>query len=123
MRYLVENSLGRLWMRSHPDSSLVDSMPYYIPDDPSTCHFERSEAESRNLPLTPESITVVDPACGSGHILTYCFDLLMKIYTEAGYTARDAVQSVLENNLSGIEIDPRAAELASFALADEGLRV
>ena len=117
VRYLVENSLGRLWMRSHPDSSLVDSMPYYIPDDPSTCHFERSEAESRNLPLTPESITVVDPACGSGHILTYCFDLLMKIYAEAGYTARDAVQSVLENNLSGIEIDPRAAELASFALA------
>lgn len=117
VRYLVENSLGRLWMRSHPDSSLVDSMPYYIPDDLSTCHFERSGAESRNLPLSPESITVVDPACGSGHILTYCFDLLMKVYAEAGYTARDAVQSVLENNLSGIEIDPRAAELASFALA------
>lgn len=117
VRYLVENSLGRLWMRSHPESSLVDSMPYYIPDDLSICHFERSGAESRNLPLTPESITVVDPACGSGHILTYCFDLLMTIYAEAGYTARDAVQSVLENNLSGIEIDPRAAELASFALA------
>lgn len=142
VRYLVENSLGRLWMRSHPESSLVDSMPYYIPDEDAsvistggaqrrsgeisptferseapTCHFERSEAESRNLPLSPESITVVDPACGSGHILTYCFDLLMKVYAEAGYTARDAVQSILENNLSGIEIDPRAAELASFALA------
>ena len=142
VRYLVENSLGRLWMRSHPDSSLVDSMLYYIPDESDTVIstgtqpsavistggaqrrsgeispiFERSEAESRNLPLSPESITVVDPACGSGHILTYCFDLLMKVYAEAGYTARDAVQSVLENNLSGIEIDPRAAELASFALA------
>lgn len=108
VRYLVENSLGRLWMRSHPDSSLVDSMPYYIPDE---------ETVDAAPSLSPESITVVDPACGSGHILTYCFDLLMKVYVEEGYTARDAVQSVLENNLSGIEIDPRAAELASFALA------
>ena len=107
VRYLVENSLGRLWMRSHPASHLVDRMSYYIPDE--------DECETR--PLSPESITVIDPACGSGHILVYAFDLLAAIYEEEGYARRDIPHLILENNLTGIEIDPRAAQLASFALA------
>lgn len=110
VRYLVENSLGRLWMRSHPASHLVERMSYYIPDE--------DDCETR--PLSPESITVIDPACGSGHILVYTFDLLATIYEEEGYALRDIPRLVLENNLTGVEIDPRAAAMASFALTMKG---
>lgn len=116
VRYLVENSLGRLWMRSHPASRLADRMPYYIPDEDAR-HPEHSEGSS---PLSPESITVIDPACGSGHILVYAFDLLAAMYEEEGYALRDIPRLVLENNLTGVEIDPRAAAMASFALTMKG---
>lgn len=109
VQYLVENSLGRIWMRSHPDSDLVDQMPYYIPDSDEV-------VISVDSTLSPEAITLVDPACGSGHILVYAFELLGCIYEEAGYTRRDIPQLVLKKNLSGIEIDPRAAQWAAFAL-------
>ena len=109
VRYLTENSLGRLWMLNRPESRLVDDMPYFVKPD------EDAETEFKRV-ASPEEITVVDPACGSGHILVYAFELLSKMYVEAGYTSRDAARLILEENLSGMEIDPRAGAMASFAL-------
>ena len=108
VRYLVENSLGRLWMLNHPDSHLADSMEYYIPSMEQDTDFLRV--------ASPEELRVCDPCCGSGHMLTYAFDLLVKIYEEAGYTPREIPSLILRNNLYGMEIDPRAGELAAFAL-------
>ena len=109
VRYLTENSLGRLWMLNKPNSSLPDDMPYFVKPD------EEAETEFKKI-SSPEEITVVDPACGSGHILVYAFELLSKMYIEEGYTGRDAARLILEKNLSGMEIDPRAGAMASFAL-------
>lgn len=109
VRYLVENSLGRLWMLNHPDSRLVDHMEYFIALD-SDAH-----EDFRHI-ASPEEIKVCDPACGSGHILVYAFELLAYMYEEAGYVRRDIPRCILESNLSGMEIDPRAGALASFAL-------
>ena len=109
VRYLTENSLGRLWMLNRPDSELPKDMPYFVKPD------EDAETEFKKI-STPEDITVVDPACGSGHILVYAFELLSKMYIEDGYTGRDAARLILEKNLSGMEIDPRAGAMASFAL-------
>jgi hypothetical protein len=109
VRYLVENSLGRLWMLNFPGSRLKDSMDYYI--DPGEDHeedFLRIES--------PEDITFCDPCCGSGHILVYAFDLLARMYEERGYSRREIPRLVLGKNLTGIEIDRRAGQLASFAL-------
>lgn len=113
VQYLTDNSLGRLWMLNHPNSRLTDHMKYYIAPD----------EESHEVPHqmdSPDEITVCDPACGSGHILVYAFDLLAAMYEEAGYSHRDIPRLVLENNLTGFEIDPRAAEMASFALTMKG---
>ncbi len=108
VRYLVENSLGRLWMLNHPDSRLIERMHYYIrPDQPETDCLRIG---------SPEEIKICDPACGSGHMLTYAFDLLYAIYEEEGYSPQDIPEKILENNLYGIEIDERAGELAAFAL-------
>ena len=109
VRYLTENSLGRLWMLNKPNSSLPDDMPHFVKPD------EDAETEFKKI-SSPEEITVVDPACGSGHILVYAFELLSKMYIEEGYTGRDAARLILEKNLSGMEIDPRAGAMASFAL-------
>ena len=109
VRYLTENSLGRLWMLNKPDSELPKDMPYFVKPD------EDAETEFKKI-SSPEEITVVDPACGSGHILVYAFELLSKMYLEDGYTGRDAARLILEKNLSGMEIDPRAGAMASFAL-------
>ena len=109
VRYLTENSLGRLWMLNHPDSALATRMEYYIaPDGDAETDFKRIES--------PENITAVDPACGSGHILVYAFDLIAAMYEEEGYSRRDIPRLILEKNLTGLEIDPRAAAMASFAL-------
>ena len=108
VRYLVENSLGRLWMVNHPESSLVHQMEFYVPpvDD-----------ETEFLKITrPEELTVVDPACGSGHMLSFAFDLLYAIYEEEGYTPSQIPGLILTNNLYGTEIDPRAGALAAFTL-------
>ena len=108
MRYLVENSLGRLWMLNHPDSQLIEQMDYYIrPEEPETDFLRIS---------SPEEIRICDPACGSGHMLTYAFELLYAIYEEQGYQATEIPRLILENNLYGIEIDQRAGALAAFAL-------
>ena len=108
VRYLVENSLGRLWMLNHPGSKLTDKMEYYIPPE---------EAETDFLQIkTPEEIKICDPACGSGHMLVYTFDLLYAIYEEEGYEPSEIPEKILTHNLYGIEIDERAGELAAFAL-------
>jgi type II restriction/modification system DNA methylase subunit YeeA len=108
VRYLVENSLGRLWMLNHPDSKLVEGMEYYIRPE---------QEESDFLEVgSPEEIKVCDPACGSGHMLTYAFDLLYAIYEEQGYDPVQIPSLILEKNLYGIEIDQRAGDLAAFAL-------
>lgn len=109
VRFIVDNSLGRLWMLNHPDSALATRMEYYIaPDGDAETDFKRIES--------PEDITAVDPACGSGHILVYAFDLIAAMYEEEGYSRRDIPRLILERNLTGLEIDPRAAEMACFAL-------
>lgn len=116
VRYLAENSLGRLWMLNHPDSKLAESMKYYLaPED--------GEHEEFRRIVSPEEIEVCDPACGSGHILVAAFDLLAIMYEEAGYVRRDVPRLILEKNLTGFEIDPRAAQLASFALSMKACEV
>ncbi len=108
VRYLVENSLGRLWMLNHPSSHLADQMEYYIaPVDEEADFLKISSAEE---------LKVVDPACGSGHMLTYAFDLLYAIYEEEGYAPAEIPGLILTNNLYGVELDPRAGALAAFAL-------
>ena len=109
VRYMVENSLGRLWMLNHPESRLRERMEYYIEPDADHEDFIRVES--------PEDITLCDPACGSGHILSYAFELLYAIYEECGYVSREIPELILTKNLSGYEIDPRAAQIASLVLA------
>ena len=116
VRYLVENSLGRLWMLNHPDSSLKDRMKYFIAP-------EAEAHEEFKCVSSPEEITVCDPACGSGHILVYAVELLAAMSEESGYMRRDIPRALLENNLSGMEIDPRAGALASFALTMKALEM
>ena len=107
VRYLVENSLGRLWLLNRPGSKLRDQMPYYIEGD----------VESDFLVINkPEEIKLLDPACGSGHMLTYAFDLLVLIYEEEGYSPNEIPGLILQHNLHGLEICPRAAQLAELAL-------
>ena len=109
VRYLVENSLGRLWMLNRPQSKLADQMEYYIrPEEHETDFIKISK---------PQELKICDPACGSGHMLTYAFDLLHAIYEEEGFDPKDIPEFILEHNLTGIEIDERAGSLASFALA------
>ncbi len=108
VRYLVENSLGRLWMLNHPNSRLDERMEYYIaPEEPETEFLRIS---------TPMELKVLDPACGSGHMLTLAFDLLQAIYEEEGYSPADTASLIISNNLFGVEIDQRAGSLAAFAL-------
>lgn len=108
VRYLLENSLGRLWMLNRPASRLTDQMDYYIaPVDEETDFLKLAG---------PEELTVIDPACGSGHMLTYAFDLLYTIYEEEGYAPSEIPSLILTHNLHGTEIDPRAGALAAFAL-------
>lgn len=118
VRYMVENSLGRLWVEGHPNDGLKENWKYYLEEAEQEtdvqAQLEQIHAEYRNL--NPEDIKVIDPCMGSGHILVYCFDVLMQIYESQGYTQRDAVQSILENNLFGLDIDKRAAQLAYFAV-------
>ena len=109
VRYLVENSLGRLWMLNYPESRLVEKMDYYI-------QLEQEETNFLKI-KSPEEIKICDPACGSGHMLVYAFDLLYAIYEEAGYVPAEIPEKILTHNLYGIEIDKRAGGLAAFALA------
>lgn len=109
VRYMVENSLGRLWMLNNPGSSLRERMEYYIEPD--------AEHEGFIRISSPEEITLCDPACGSGHILVYAFELLFHMYEERGYREREIPELILTKNLAGMEIDSRAAQIAELALA------
>jgi type II restriction/modification system DNA methylase subunit YeeA len=110
----VVNSLGRLWLLNHPDSSLKAEMEYYI---------EPVDEEKDFLKVSsPEELKICDPACGSGHMLTYTFDLLYKIYEEEGYNKKEIPALIVKNNLYGVEIDERAGELAAFAIYMKALK-
>lgn len=118
VRYMVENSLGRLWLEGHPDAELHDGWKYYLDEAEQEPEVEAQLAKLREeyKAIKPEEIKVIDPCMGSGHILVYAFDVLMQIYTSAGWDQRDAAQSILKNNLYGLDIDDRAAQLAYFAV-------
>lgn len=118
IRYMVENSLGRLWLEGHPNAELHDGWKYYLDEAEQEPEVEAQLAKLREeyKTISPNKIKVIDPCMGSGHILVYAFDVLMQIYTAAGWNQREAVQSILKNNLYGLDIDDRAAQLAYFAV-------
>ena len=118
VRYMVENSLGRLWVEGHPDSDLRKNWKYYLDEAPQEPEVQAKLATIRKeyAALNPEDLTLIDPCMGSGHILVYAFDVLMQIYESVGYSQRDAAKSILEYNLYGLDIDDRAYQLAYFAV-------
>ena len=121
VRYMVENSLGRLWSEEHPDFDKSE-WKYYLDEAPQEPQVAQQLAELRKgyAALTPEDIKCIDPCMGSGHILAYLFDVLMQIYRSAGYTDRDAAASIVEHNLYGLDIDDRAAQMAYFVVMMKG---
>ena len=121
VRYMVENSLGRLWSEGHPDFD-KSNWKYYLDEAPQEPQVAQQLAELRKgyAALTPEDIKCIDPCMGSGHILAYLFDVLMQIYRSAGYTDRDAAASIVEHNLYGLDIDDRAAQMAYFVVMMKG---
>ena len=118
VRYMVENSLGRLWLEGHDDPALRRRWRYYMDEaeqEPQVAA-QLAQIRAQESRIQPEEIRLLDPCMGSGHILVYAFDVLMEIYRTQGYTDRDAVSAIVENNLYGLDIDDRAAQLAYFAL-------
>ena len=111
VRYMVENSLGRLWTEGHPNNNLTTNWRYYISNEAQV-----ESSQSMYCEIRPEEIKVIDPCMGSGHILVYAFDVLMQIYESCGYSAKDAAKSILKNNLYGTDIDDRAYQLAYFSV-------
>ncbi|EAU2181940.1 BREX-1 system adenine-specific DNA-methyltransferase PglX, partial [Salmonella enterica] len=116
VQYLVQNSVGRQWLQTYPDSPLKGKMDYYIEPAEQTPEVQAQLAAITPASIEPESIKVLDPACGSGHILIEAYNVLKNIYEERGYRARDIPQLILENNIFGLDIDDRAAQLSGFAL-------
>ena len=118
VRYMVENSLGRLWLEGHPNDALKDGWKYYLEEASqemdTQSRIDAIRANYRNM--KPQDIKIIDPCMGSGHILVYAFDVLVQIYKTYGISERDAVRSILENNLYGLDIDDRASQLAYFAV-------
>lgn len=116
VQYLVQNSVGRQWLQTYPDSPLKGKMNFYIEPAEQTPEVQAQLAAITPASIEPESIKVLDPACGSGHILIEAYNVLKNIYEERGYRARDIPQLILENNIFGLDIDDRAAQLSGFAL-------
>ncbi|EOW6646606.1 BREX-1 system adenine-specific DNA-methyltransferase PglX [Cronobacter muytjensii] len=116
VQYLVQNSVGRQWLQTYPDSPLKAKMDYYIEPAEQTPEVQAQLAAITPASIEPENIKVLDPACGSGHILIEAYNVLKNIYEERGYRARDIPQLILENNIFGLDIDDRAAQLSGFAL-------
>lgn len=116
VRYMAENSVGRIWLESYPSSSLKHQMKYYVDDAEQAEEVQKKLDEIKYKNVNPEEIKIIEPCCGSGHILVYVFDLLYKMYEEKGYAAREIPTLILSNNLYGLDVDKRAAQLASFAL-------
>lgn len=116
VQYLVHNSLGRYWLQTYPSSSLGDHMPYYVAPGAQPAEVLSELAKLTPTSIEPESITVLDPACGSGHILVEAYNILYRIYEERSYRSREIPALILSHNLYGLDIDDRAAQLAGFAL-------
>lgn len=116
VKYMTQNSLGRMWLQTYPNSGLRAKMEYYIEPAEQSEEVKRELAKLTPESINPEEIKILDPACGSGHILVEAYDLLKEIYRERGYSSRDIPRFILEKNLYGLDIDERAAQLASFAL-------
>ncbi|MGN8647572.1 BREX-1 system adenine-specific DNA-methyltransferase PglX [Gracilibacillus sp. HCP3S3_G5_1] len=116
VQYMVENSLGQLWLEANPNSEIKKSLKYYIEPATQAEEVKLKLEEIRYKSINLEEITIIDPCVGSGHILVYAFDLLYKMYEEAGYLSREIPKLILENNLYGIDIDERATQMASFVL-------
>ena len=118
VRYMVENSLGRLWLDGHPNDSLKSEWKYYLDEAKQEADAQKQLEKIRReyAELKPEDIRCIDPCMGSGHILCYMFDVLIKIYEDYGYTAREAVENIIEKNLWGLDLDDRAAQLSYFAV-------
>jgi type I restriction-modification system DNA methylase subunit len=116
VRYMLHNTLGRKWLATYPDSPLRNQMEYYIEPAEQTSEVQEQLRPITPTSLNPEELTLLDPACGSGHILMEAYDLFKSIYAERGYRPRDIPQLILTKNLFGLEIDDRAAQLAAFAL-------
>lgn len=118
VRYMVENSLGRLWLEGHPNETLKAGWKYYLDEAEQEPAVQEQLAKIRAgyAAIKPEAIRVIDPCMGSGHILVYMFDVLVQIYEDYGYTTREAVESIIQHNLYGLDIDDRAAQLAYFAV-------
>ena len=122
VRYMVENSLGRLWVEGHPKDELRARWKYYLAeaDQEPAVQAQLTAIRKEYTSITPEQIKCIDPCAGSGHILAYIFDVLIQIYEAYGYTTREAVHSIVENNIYGLDIDDRAAQLAYFAVMMKG---
>lgn len=112
VRFIVENSLGRLWLDGHPNDPIKNSWKYYVDEDVAVPIQMKQKAKS----LHPEELKCIDPCAGSGHIIAYAFDVLMQIYLSYGYTNREAVESIVKNNIFGLDIDERAIQIANFAI-------
>ncbi|MFJ7371245.1 BREX-1 system adenine-specific DNA-methyltransferase PglX [Lysinibacillus sp. NPDC098008] len=116
VRYMVENSLGRIWMESYPESSLKEQWKYYLDEAEQEEAVKKQLEEIRYNNVNPEEITFLDPCCGSGHILVYAFDVFYEMYLEKGYVENEIPHLILSKNLFGLDVDDRAVQLASFAL-------
>ncbi len=116
VRYMAENSVGRIWMESYPNSALKSEMKYFVEDEKYETEVQRQIDVIKYKNLNPEDIRIIEPCCGSGHILVYVFDLLYKMYEEHGYQSREIPTLILKNNLVGLDVDKRAAQLAAFSL-------
>lgn len=118
VRYMVENSLGRMWVEGHPDDELKSKWKYYLDEaeQEEPVQHELDKIKEGYATLKPEDIKLIDPCMGSGHILVYAFDVFMQIYENAGWSQRDSAQSIIQNNIYGLDIDDRAAQLSYFAV-------
>ncbi|MFD1363336.1 BREX-1 system adenine-specific DNA-methyltransferase PglX [Lentibacillus salinarum] len=116
VQYMVDNSLGRLWLESHPDKGLQEKLPYYLESAEQPENVVKQLEALKDPGLKPESITFFDPCMGSGHILVYAFEVFYELYKSQGYREQDIPQLIIENNLYGMDIDPRAAQMAYFAV-------
>ncbi len=116
VKYMAENSIGRVWLESYPNSSLKEKLKYYVDDAKQEEDTKKKIEEIKYKNVNPEDIRVIEPCCGSGHILVYVFDLLYKMYEEKGYQPREIPTLILKKNIVGLEIDKRASQLSSFSL-------
>lgn len=116
VRYMAQNSIGRIWLESYPDSPLKSQMKYYVEDAKQEEEVQKKLYEIKYKNVNPEDLRIIEPCCGSGHILVYVFDLLLEMYKEKGYNTKDIPGKILSKNLYGLDVDKRAAQLSQFSL-------